>query len=41
MKLLHEYVHNDAKYRQLAEAEQISIPTVQKRIDAIHFEKNL
>lgn len=41
LKLLHEYVHNNAKYEQLWAQIWVSKQQVQKRLDSVGFEKNL
>jgi len=41
LKLLHEYVHNNAKYDQLWAQIWVSKQQIQKRLDGVCFEKNL
>jgi hypothetical protein len=38
VNLLDEYVRNEVKYRQMSVSEEVSIPTIQKRLDAIQFD---
>jgi hypothetical protein len=38
VNLLDEYVRNEVKYRQMSLSEDVSIPTIQKRLDAIQFD---
>lgn len=41
IKLLHEYVINNAKYDQLWAQLWVSKQQIQKKLDSVGFEKNL